>query len=581
MSGLGFNVSEICEDHVKRNGLDQIGVPTEAYKAFNYWLLAGCALYWVLGFGLFRFYQRRYNRLKQRPIGLLLLGHTFGFLGMCFIILFREGYGRNQFPCFVVLPATYLAMPALMGALVARLYKTYYLHILNKQAYYMSLDNIIDQTKRRNSVTRDPTAVTGFFGSLTNYYNPSRYNSKLLSRLYTSVTDSKDDHKRSGARAEGSQTSQTSQVGTASIRSLGHRTSGRSNNGKSSKSLKSQKNNDKRSSASLYASGASRGEGTSGSGHQFDISELRSRSSTGMGIVQVLLWSIPFLITAMGRMFNAKEYIYCTGCRLAAADIIILMIVTTLVAMVVSFPLIGMRKNVDRNGLLKELKTIIVGAVIFGIPAFVFVLIDPGNLDATGNFTWDYLFSLVYLWVFTAQVPLQIFVAWYSNKMLASSNKIDLFSIVLNQQTHQLYNQHLVREMGIESLQFLDEALGWKKRFEDSQEEYRQHRAEGIYETFLAKHCPLPINIDGQEINRLRQVFRKGEKVDRQVFDKSMVEVYRMIERDSFIRFLSSNRFNRWVKDHDIESDILIPGRQYREENEWTHFLPSPPELED
>uniref|UniRef100_A0A915HP64 RGS domain-containing protein n=1 Tax=Romanomermis culicivorax TaxID=13658 RepID=A0A915HP64_ROMCU len=114
----------------------------------------------------------------------------------------------------------------------------------------------------------------------------------------------------------------------------------------------------------------------------------------------------------------------------------------------------------------------------------------------------------------------------------------------------QIFSRFLESEFSDENLLFYSACEDFKR---ESKNVKRQMIAKSIYDTFLKPTAPLEVNVD--ERMRRRVAARMDIIPNRELFDETQESVYKLMERDSFPRFIRSQVYTSFLGYLDDKHD--------------------------
>eukprot|EP00924_Labyrinthula_sp_SR-Ha-C_P009387 snap_masked-scaffold_2-processed-gene-22.10-mRNA-1 protein AED:1.00 eAED:1.00 QI:0/0/0/0/1/1/3/0/357 len=226
----------------------------------------------------------------------------------------------------------------------------------------------------------------------------------------------------------------------------------------------------------------------------------------------------------------------------------------------------------------------LLGAVLWGILEFIYQ-----DIYFEGNFYWGYLLQLTYNLVFFIMIPLQIHKSYTfdeqneerkydilsrcisKNKNLKSEylNKISLTGIMESKTGSKLFKAFCVKEQCLENLYFWEEAKKFRNEFEDCEFEYNRSLFCFLYDIFIDRDQPLAVNIGGEEVEKIKQIYLKvsslnlkkhderfaaEEYLDDTVFDTAIADIYSLLQFGPFSRFTQDKDYKKLMEEFLYES---------------------------
>jgi hypothetical protein len=232
----------------------------------------------------------------------------------------------------------------------------------------------------------------------------------------------------------------------------------------------------------------------------------------------------------------------CTGCEMELGDVLFFIFWVALIAVVglaVALPLL--RSQNDPLQLLKEFVLAWLVGGTCGLLGLGLWLIDPQDLYVSRIFNWQWIGAFGTTMMVACQTVLVVGLSkWNTQEQIKSpyfNARERLVQGVLSgdKALKAKFRAHLQRELGEESLLFIDAVDDWALHFA---EEGRQLKARTIFDSFVARRALLEINISSRNRELLTSRFLRGN-VAVDVFDPARAEVVEMMLTDTFPRFLN------------------------------------------
>lgn len=122
----------------------------------------------------------------------------------------------------------------------------------------------------------------------------------------------------------------------------------------------------------------------------------------------------------------------------------------------------------------------------------------------------------------------------------------------------QIFTRFLEHEYSDENMMFWHACEDYKH---ETRNVKREIMAKEIYFMFLSPEAPLEINIDSKTRTNLNAKIEKNPSKD--VFNEAQEQVYLLMERDCFLRFVNSDVYQEFLKttedDAHRSNDYLMP----------------------
>ena len=542
--------------------------------------------------GIFIFQLRRIKsgRLAKRSLTLIVVS-SFAVILSSVVVLFREYYGRQNFPCRAVLIMHELTAPLIAGPLIAKVY-VHAFRLKRSQvraglsfAAVRKEQDRIDQKKPKEG-QRFLTKISSFLflkpknQSISNHNNTTTINSTNPSELedhFEVVSPHSSGHLDEEADPPLSASSPSSSpFRPASKRSLvefdinlasasipQQRKKSLVEGVKKKTSRQASYHNDARASSSFWWGGGNPNFKTKGSETKIALDELIKNESTWLGILMVIILAIPFIISICIRSTTDPKYIFnCDGCNFELIDVYVNWGLSIVLLGLFVFSVLLLWRTPDPLGILWEAKLCCFILIIFGSPIYLLYIFDPFHLEAEYRFTWFTFETITYLLIFMVQTFGQVYLTERTNIRLKSKN-ISLFRLLENVELRDMFDDHLTGEFSIENLRFWDRALHWKSFYFDLPKDEVQRRANDLYRIFISKDAAMPLNLSSANENILQTIFVKAQEnpdflVPINVFDNALKECFKLMH-DGLSRFLVSDRYLQFRKlaPPDFEGDFL------------------------
>ena len=105
---------------------------------------------------------------------------------------------------------------------------------------------------------------------------------------------------------------------------------------------------------------------------------------------------------------------------------------------------------------------------------------------------------------------------------------------------------HLASELSLENLYYYISANTWKDEFDTMTDIEKLEKATNMVEMYLTSNSALEVNLSGVTKERLRAKI-SSRTFSADMFEASKIEVYQLMEDDSFQRFKRSPHFQAYM----------------------------------
>jgi len=256
--------------------------------------------------------------------------------------------------------------------------------------------------------------------------------------------------------------------------------------------------------------------------------------------------SLPFFIS-IAIIFSVNPFYGrgCVGCTLYKSEEYLFIgqfVVIASITLALWYPV---RHADDPLLIVWEVKWTGIFAGTGAIVGFVVDTFDPYHLAASGVMTWGWI---VLAGMFAAFFMVTYWPMYHARKMsmqfetgVGSTSGESLDTVLADPLLKSAFAVHLVHEFAIESLRFWETASTWKNTYEANALR-RDAMAEVIYETFVAPGSTMEINISYAQRGKTEANLDK-ETIMPDCFDDALAEVYALMARDSFPRFVKSEAY--------------------------------------
>jgi len=273
-------------------------------------------------------------------------------------------------------------------------------------------------------------------------------------------------------------------------------------------------------------------------------------TKTGQALM-IISFLMPFLFITVSLLFTEEYYrAGCYGCQLSRKENLLQVCVMGVCQCLGLLGCFLLRKVDDPFLIVNELW------IVFGVGGNL-TLIGMA-LYASDSLRPQYLFITTFgLFIFwSAQAPWLMLVdklkmrrkrgAFRTDKTSGVDLKMSLEDGLASPKILEAYELHLIAEMGIESLRFYRDAKAFRSRARDMTQKTRNLRAQRLARVYLGSNAVLAINIShalsGKIWSEIGDDPEEGE-VPAEVFDQAILEVFNMMSKGSWPRFLKTKNF--------------------------------------
>ena len=276
---------------------------------------------------------------------------------------------------------------------------------------------------------------------------------------------------------------------------------------------------------------------------------------TSRGRINLLFFiSLPFLIIIAVIMANDPAYIAgCGGCTQDKTGIIL----GTMIAICCVQVLFGMliawqsRKWPDRWGQGRESRWL----VFFSILGFFCFIADAFSDLSTQTFDLSILVGTCFMANQAVCTVVQVYIAVKKEAALSKTIRrgsdalsslatsqiaapVGIDAVLADKQLLAAFENHLVEELGPESLLFIQDLAAWKSHYYDSGAASRTVRARKIVASYLSPSGNYSINVSSDV---LENIMKQSKLPDAPftMFDEADEEIRRLLNRGAYQRFLA------------------------------------------
>lgn len=213
-----------------------------------------------------------------------------------------------------------------------------------------------------------------------------------------------------------------------------------------------------------------------------------------------------------------------------------------------------MRLEDDPFMVFADLRFMLFVYLTFSIIAYTLVAVDPNGLMRSQQVDWHIFEALVAVLLHYRRCVLPMIRA----RRIQKKPQLPLLAILNHSDMCLLFEKHLGKELATESLLFWKETVKFKLGFE-ADFDHAQTFAKMISRQFIGKRAQLEINISEDQADNLIAKFRSGF-VGKNVFDEAMIEIFQLMEKGPYPRFLRSKEFLEYAKTSaDFTMMMVVP----------------------
>jgi hypothetical protein len=553
----------------------------------------------IIGLFSFLYLKQSLGRLKKRS-GTLVIASCTGALLAFVVILLREWFSPNEFPCTLLISGHLLSVPVVLGPLVAKLFVHQWR--MRRAAVRAALSfaalrreqERIDEEKKEKQTTAGLSALATDVAEFVTLKRSKSKGAMLTAKVdletgnfemalpgQPSFRIDEDQEEappskietrasKSALRKQQQQQSRENDGSRSPTSSPSTNQPGNGNNNNNNNSTPNINNNQRPSTNDSQQKRQSSiggwfsspiftvGLGQSDAEPEIPLKDLLRHESSVFGLVLSVLFSIPSIVSITIRMTTDPTYsstTLCYGCVFEPQDVYL--VIGLLIVILISFfrGAWMVRAAPDPLGVVSEVIGSVSFALLFCGIGFILHLTDPAQMDESRQFAWLTFEAIGMMGVVIWQTYGQIFAAIWSNRL--QGNNISLFRVLENTELRILFDHHLAREISIENLRFWDRAVIWKANYAAMDSETRQKYAQELYHVFIQHDAAMPLNLSSTNQRALDQAFYYGApNVGRDVFDNALREAYKLM-KDGLSRFVRTKAFLKSAAKSDFKGDEM------------------------
>jgi len=317
------------------------------------------------------------------------------------------------------------------------------------------------------------------------------------------------------------------------------------------------------------------------------LRELRFLTSAG-GLVALLSVILgPTLVVALVFVFSRPWNIAgCTGC---VRDIQITIVMIVMSSVFVIFGLVvtyRVRFFIDQYGFRQESRFSL--AIVLG--ALVFYILDQfvPNQDYNSVFNYSILTSLALASAHSALSIVQVVISYRAaqtgklkkdmaksgakavtgSPVVSSTSSSSafgitedfpgLYNILTTPELADQFETFLANEFAIELLVYLKDTHDWATVYFDVAAQARMLRAKRLVAMFVEPSAPMAVNLPHHMAAALREATKRpGTDIPVDIFVPSRLEVAKLLEKGSVMRFANTAQFRMMKADEDVQNLML------------------------
>lgn len=593
--------------------------PSQSYILFCQVLLVLVNVYYLSCAAAYLYYKQKFIRLQMTSslFKLLAIGSLSVYIT---IVLLREIIGRDKFACRIYVAFYHLCMFFMVGPILGTLYVYIYKLRLQRERG----NRILKLMKGKHKHTMSSNLSVNSTSFLDRSPDPDRNQREatveLGSHVKPSLMNIDDIHENKNICvfiADFLNVMKYSKGGKIVIPSSGNA------NGNTTANEKEQAIGADGDDQSVAGNSISEASDLDASFFQLS-SDARSLSyytlatskrlleSLIIPLLIILLFGYPVLILVIYRFATDPLLINgCYGCPISFWDHVARLVSGIVYTFGVGAPIYAMRNEEDPLGLFSELKFMLSASFPFVI-AMLFLLIDPGNVNADYVFAWDivtiagavplvYAITIRHILIAKREYESAIkhndgstirFIGSDrsdKNKMLPDAADLDVFKMLNEPKVRNALLEHSINELSSENVVFAIKVKTWKSIYEKESYEKVTRIAVNIFNEFISRDSKSAINIPNNIFQKVEKeilpylqenlgiqakLSNAGKKPStdqvqvslsslssssasrkprKEIFDLCEKECLMIIETDTLPRFIKSSLF----KERVIDSDLL------------------------
>ena len=280
---------------------------------------------------------------------------------------------------------------------------------------------------------------------------------------------------------------------------------------------------------------------------------LKFVTSTWGVVSMALSLIVPALFIAVIILLANLDSLKCNGCLQARQVSLYSMIAVGSWTVVIGIIMwLRVRKLPDPWGLRAECFNGLIWALLALLIFIVGVFLPTEQLIAM-SYPFNYPVTVCILAMVIVNSFVQLGMAYYQDRTtqqirqvrsMSNGSSHSLDEILVNPIKAEAFEQHLVRELGIESLLFIRDAGNWKAKYYDIAPSARKARAKKMFATYIAANGMYAVNIpDSMSRSIVKVLAAVEDDVPETLFDDAVKEIKTLLNVGAVARFVKSDSY--------------------------------------
>lgn len=199
------------------------------------------------------------------------------------------------------------------------------------------------------------------------------------------------------------------------------------------------------------------------------------------------------------------------------------------------------KKYPDPYGFLREVKVaLIISAVSTATLGPIIFLVPPIREDGLILLDFGFLIDVSLMIIFIYLVPYQVHL---SKKLNDDIVELTLLQILEHPSGARLFKQHLLNEYSAPNLAFWRATKEWKDNYNQTSQDARKVQADNIVRRFLLDESSLQVSVSYYCKESVIKVMQEDDRYPVDLFEEISLEIFRLMENDSFLRFRMSSAY--------------------------------------
>lgn len=277
----------------------------------------------------------------------------------------------------------------------------------------------------------------------------------------------------------------------------------------------------------------------------------KSKTYTVMAVGSLSI--LPIIVCGFVFQFTQPFYgIGCVNCLLIEWHYGVILVFASVPIFQILYSIFAMRNEQDPLHSLRDLMVHACMITLCVIAAAIVYVCNTklGDLISSAVFSSDWIVILGLNLVHTLLVPRHVISTyWRSLYGTLDDQKFDLQVLLQDVDGVNLFTKHLVGEFSAENLRFYTHAKTYRENFYELDAAMQSKRvAEEIFHTFIAPGAILEVNVGGMMKKQIADALHHTKKIDATLFEEAEHEVLRVLEMDSFKRFVKTSEYAAWAQ---------------------------------